>query len=92
MITIDQIKKSMRITTSMLDDDIQRLINTAEADLAGAGVTPPQAGDENPVYDYAIDMFVKSAMDYRGDAKFYELRYALTRNTLQKRKGSGWNV
>lgn len=92
MITVEQMKKSLRITTSMLDDDIQRLINTAEADLTGAGVTPPPADEENPVYDYAIDMFVKSAMDYRGDAKFYELRYALVRDTLQKRKGSGWNV
>lgn len=92
MITIEQIKKSMRITTSMLDDDIQRLIDTAEADLTGAGVTPPPADEENPVYNYAIDMFVKAAMDYRGDAKFYELRYALVRDTLQKRKGSGWNV
>lgn len=92
MITVDQMKKSLRITTSMLDDDIQRLINTAKADLTGAGVTPPPADEENPVYDYAIDMFVKAAMDYRGDAKFYELRYALVRDTLQKRKGSGWNV
>lgn len=92
MMTVEQIKKSMRITTSMLDDDIQRLINTAEADLTGAGVTPPPADKKNPVYDYAIDMFVKAAMDYRGDAKFYELRYALVRDTLQKRKGSGWNV
>ena len=92
MITVEQMKKSLRITTSMLDDDIQRLINTAEADLTGAGVTPPPADEENPVYDYAIDMFVKSAMDYRGDGKFYELRYALVRDTLQKRKGSGWNV
>lgn len=92
MITINQIKKSMRITTSMLDDDIQRLIDTAEADLTGAGVTPPPADEENPVYDYAIDMFVRSAMDYRGDAKFYALRYALVRDTLQMRKGSGWDV
>lgn len=92
MITINQIKKSMRITTSMLDDDIQRLIDTAEADLTGAGVTPPPADEENQVYDYAIDMFVKSAMDYRGDSKFYWLRYALVRDTLQKRKGSGWDV
>lgn len=92
MMTVERMKKSLRITTSMLDDDIQRLINTAEADLTGAGVTPPPADEENPVYDYAIDMFVKSAMDYRGDAKFYELRYALVRDTLQKRKGSGWNV
>ena len=79
---LDKIKKSLRISHSKLDEDIQANINACLLDLTIAGVT---AKAEDELIIQAVKLYCKWQFDFCGGADrfekaYYNLKMALALN------------
>jgi hypothetical protein len=70
MITVDFIKKSLRVTTKAFDDEIQALINEAVEDLARAGVT----NSSTEMYRRAVVSYTRTYFGERDESERERLR------------------
>ena len=62
MLSTEEIRKSMRITHTHLDEEIKRNINTALRDLRRVGINT----EDNDLIDKACELYVKAQLDYQG--------------------------
>ena len=71
---LEAVKKSLRITHTMLDDSIQDTINAARAELIRLGILPYKAEDDkDPLIREAIKTYCQ--MEYTDDEKKREMFY-----------------
>lgn len=78
MISTEEIRKSMRITHTQLDNEIERNINTALRDLRRVGI---DAGD-NDLIDKACELYVKAQFDYQGKGDQFQRNYEALRDAI----------
>ena len=82
---LEIIKKAMRITHSALDDDIQRNIDTALADLARVGVEKRTESDRLIIA--AVELYCKAQYNYENRCDQYQRNYETLRNSLAMNGG-----
>ena len=71
---LEAVKKSLRITHTMLDDSIQDTIKAARAELIRLGILPYKAEDDkDPLIREAIKTYCQ--MEYTDDEKKREMFY-----------------
>ena len=78
---VKQIKKSMRISHSALDDDIQMNIETCALDLGVAGVYFDEDEPDNLIQK-AFELYTKWQFDFMGKAEQFERAYKNLKDAL----------
>lgn len=76
---LDKIKKSMRISHSSLDDDIQRNINACLLDLERVGVYKSK---ETELLTKACELYCKWQYDYQGKGEQFQANYEKLRDSM----------
>lgn len=79
MITVEDIKKSIRITHNLLDDDIQRKINAALRDMSRVGIDSKR---DDPLIDNACELYCKYQYDFLGKGEEYKAHYEEARDSM----------
>lgn len=77
MISTEEIRKSMRITHTQLDNEIERNINTALRDLRRVGIDT-----DNDLIDKACELYVKAQFDYQGKGDQFQRNYEALRDAI----------
>lgn len=90
MITVEQIRQSMMIKHTKLDNDIKRYMDACSLDMQREGVN---IQIESALMDTAIELYCKWMFDYMGQGDRYEKAYKEMRDAmslcgLYNRKGS----
>lgn len=83
MALLDKVKLSMRIDDTVLDTDIQDVIDAAEADLILCGILEDKIVDTDPLIVRAVKIFCKA--EYASDDKEserYRQSYEMLRDHL----------
>ncbi|MBE5055283.1 hypothetical protein INF37_04630 [Pseudoflavonifractor sp. DSM 107456] len=78
MITVEEVKVAIRVTSSKLDDEVQSTIDAAVLDLGTAGV---QAVDD-ALIGQAIKQYARWQFDYMGKADQYQKAYVDLKSAL----------
>lgn len=79
MINAEKIRRSMRITHTLLDEEIQNNINTALRDMRRVGVDITK---EDALVDKACELYVKSQFDFQGKGDQYRKNYEMLRDAM----------
>lgn len=79
MIKASDIRKSMRISHTDLDDDIQRNIDACLLDMKRVGINVLL---DNALLDKAVELFCKAQFDYQGKGDQYLRNYENLRNAM----------
>lgn len=79
MITVEQIRQSMQIKHTKLDDNIKRDMSACLPDMQIAGV---DIRKESALMDTAIEFYCKWQFDYMGQGEKYEKSYKELRDTM----------
>lgn len=79
MIKAEEIRKSMRITHSLLDEEIQSNIDTALRDMRRVGVNIAQ---DDALINKACELYVKSQFDYQKKGDQYRKNYEALRDAM----------
>lgn len=88
---LQKIKNSLRISHSMLDDDVTDSIGACLQDLKVCGVKDPDAND--PLILNAIKLYCKAAYtDDTDKAAAYQARYDSLKSCLMMAEGYGAEV
>lgn len=78
MVTVEEIKAAIRVTSSKLDNEVQETINAALLDLGTAGV---QEVDDALVAQ-AVKQYARWYFNYMGKAEQYQKAYADLKSAL----------
>lgn len=78
-LTVEDVKKSLRVSHDALDDEIERNFQTCLRDLSRVGVDP---AIDSPLIDKACDLYCKWQQDYQGKAEMYRGNYEQLRDSL----------
>ena len=76
---VEQIKNSMRISHTVLDDDIQNNIDSCTLDLGVAGV---YFAEPDNLIQKAFELYAKWQFDYMGKAEQFERAYKNLKDAL----------
>lgn len=76
---IDTIKKSMRISHSALDDEIERNVDSCRRDLEVSGV---YCDEEDHLFIKACEIYNKWQLDYMGKGNQFERAYQNLKESL----------
>lgn len=83
---VEQIKKSMRIRHTVLDDIIRADIQAGALDLSRAGVHPFEEDGEtmrdDALIHKAVELYCKAQEDYEGKGTMYEASYEKLRDSM----------
>lgn len=79
MVTVQDIKLSLRMSSAVLDQEVQGAIAAAVLDLQSAGMP---VGVDNALSDEAIRQYCKWRYDYMGKAAQYERSYDRLKTVL----------
>lgn len=79
MISAAEIRKSMRISHSALDNDIERDINAARLDMSRAGINESK---DDALTDKAIELYCKAQFDYLGKGEQFQKNYEKLRDSM----------
>lgn len=79
MISVEDIKKSMRIKHDLLNSEITRNINTALLDMSRVGVNSKM---DDSLMDKACELYCKAEFDYQGKGEEYRKKYESLRDSL----------
>lgn len=79
MITVEQIRQSMMIKHTKLDNDIKRYMDACSLDMQRAGVN---IQIESALMDTAIELYCKWMLDYMGQGEKYEKSYKELRDAM----------
>lgn len=91
MTTLENIKQSLRISHSKLDEDIQADIDACMADLRLVGIV--HRGQEDPLIGNAIKLWCRSLYtDDPAKGAEYLRRYNALKACLMMAEGYGWEA
>ena len=79
MIKAEEIRKSMRITHTLLDNEIAKNIDTALRDMRRVGINTET---EDDLIDKACELYVKSQFNHQGRGEQYQKNYELLRDAM----------
>lgn len=79
MITVADLKNAIRIRHDKLDADIQRDIESAQAEMELKGI---DTGVDDSLMDKAYELYVKAQLDYQGKGDLYKSRYEELRDGM----------
>ena len=79
MINAEDIRKSMRISHTSLDDEIQRNIDTCLLDMGRVGVDVKK---ESRLHDKACELYCKAQFDYLGKGEQFMKNYEKLRDSM----------
>lgn len=79
IISVDDIKKSMRISHDVINDEIERNIDTCLHDLERVGVDTKK---ESTLTNKACELYCKWQQDYQGKADQYKRNYEELRDAM----------
>ena len=79
MISKEEIRKSMRISHTGLDDEIKRNIDTCLLDMERAGVNVKK---EDQLLDKACELYCKAQFNYLGKGEQFQKNYEQLRDSL----------
>lgn len=79
MITVEDIRKSLRISHDKLNDDISRTMNACLLDMERVGI---QKTKQDALTDRAIILFCRSEFDFQGKGQQYQQSYEKLRDAL----------
>lgn len=79
MVTVQEIKLALRMSSAVLDQEVQGTIAAAVLDLQSAGMP---VGVDNALSDEAIRQYCKWRYDYMGKAAQYERSYDRLKTVL----------
>lgn len=79
MISAETVRKSMRITHKLLDEEIKQNIDTALRDMSRVGV---DAKKEDELIDKACELYCKAQFDYQGKGEQYQKNYEMLRDSM----------
>ena len=84
MALLDDLKISLRVTTSVFDSEIQGLIDAAKIDLTQSGVAADKANDEtDAIIKRAITVYVKGNFGYDNpEAERFLTSYSMLKDHL----------
>lgn len=71
--SLDSVKKALRVTASAYDDEIKALILTARADLHRIGVS--ETSENSALVNQAIILYCKAFFGYNDDSEKYAKAY-----------------
>lgn len=80
MITLDEVRTALRITTKTLDGEIQSTMSAAVIDLKNAGVVEPQ--ENNALINMAIILYARWQFNFLDRGPEYEKAYRELENSL----------
>lgn len=83
MIEAEKIRRSMRITHTLLDEEIQNNINTALRDMRRVGVDITK---EDALVDKACELYVKFQFDYQKKGDQFRKNYEALRDAMSLSK------
>lgn len=78
-ISIDEIKKELRISHDMSDGEIARKISEAKKDMKRVGV---ESDVDDPLIDAATTLYLKWQFDFMGKGEQYLSNYERLRDSL----------
>ena len=78
-ISVEDIRKSMRISHDALNDEISRNLQACLLDLERVGVNAAKGG---PLIDKACELYCKCQQDYQGKADQYKRSYEELRDAM----------
>lgn len=79
MISVEDIRKSMRISHNMLDNEIKRNIDTALLEMSRVGVDTKK---KSVLVDKACELYCKADFDYQGKGEQYMKSYEKLRDSM----------
>lgn len=79
MVTAEKIRKTMRITHSLLDSEIQNNIEVALSDMDRVGIN---VKTENKLIDKACELYCKAEYNYQEKGEEYMKKYEAVRDSL----------
>ena len=79
MVSVQEIKLALRMSSAVLDQEVQGTIAAAVLDLQSGGVP---VGLDNALSDEAIRLYCKWRYDYMGKAAQYEHSYDRLKSVL----------
>lgn len=85
MTLLEQIKKSMRIAHTALDDTIKADVEAGKIDLSVAGVQPLDTDGnlkDDALINKALELYCKSQADYEGKGIQYQEAYDKLKDSL----------
>ena len=81
MISVESIRKKLRLSENVFDDEIKDNISACLEDLERTGVivTPDKS---HRLLDKAIELYNKWQFDFRGKGETYKVNYEATRDSM----------
>lgn len=79
---LDIIKKAIRRNHDLLDDDLQLNIDAAIDDLKRVGVVIEDNSDQDKILIKAVELYVKSQIDYHAKGVEFQKNYEKLRDAL----------
>ena len=79
MVTTEQVRKKMRISHSLMDDDIADNIVAARLDMGRVGINLDK---DNELMDKAVELYCKAQFDYMGKGEQYLKHYERLRDAM----------
>lgn len=86
MITVEQVRKRMRISHDLVDDDIAGNMEAARLDMCRVGVSPEA---DDALTDKAVELYCKAQFDYQGKGERFMKNYERLRDALSMVEGYG---
>jgi len=76
---IRAIKRSMRISHDVLDDEIERNVESCRCDLEASGV---YCDEDEPLFIKACEIYNKWQLDYMGKGEQFERAYSNLKDSM----------
>ncbi|RSL32664.1 DNA-packaging protein [Salibacterium salarium] len=80
---LESVKKALRISNNVFDDEVQGLIDAAKMDLEQSGVDPEVINEDDPLIKRAVTVYCKAEFGYDNpDAGRFRDSYESLKNHL----------
>ena len=90
MLTVEELRQYLRLTSEKLDGEIQDTMDAARLDLASGGMDET----DNALTDMAVKLYARWQFDYRGKGEEYRRAYESLKAVLsmcEEYRGGGGN-
>ena len=86
MISVEEVRKRMRITHAYMDDDIRSDMEAARLDMGRVGI---DVGKDDALMDKAVELYCKAQFNYLGKGEQFlknseDLRNAMSMSEVYK--------
>lgn len=79
MISVEDVRKRMRITHAYIDDDIRSNMKAARLDMSRVGINTKK---NDALMDKAVELYCKAQFDYLGKGEQFRKNYEDLRDAM----------